>query len=66
MSKEAENDTQICPECFGATIVFKGKALESMYMICPRWKEPGHLSEGEIEDKLRRVRQFENPSGRCA
>ncbi len=35
----------VCPECFGKTILLRGKGLDSEYYVCSRWKEAGHLTE---------------------
>jgi len=62
MSEEQER----CPECFGKTVMFKGKGLDMQYMICSHWKEPGHKSEDEINAEIARVRSQVRPSGRFA
>ena len=55
-----------CQECHGVTIMFEGKGLDMQYKIRPYWKEPGHKSEGEIEQEISNLRRNIRPSGRFA
>ena len=55
-----------CPECFGLTVQFWGKGKDMQYRICPRYKEPGHKTEAEINQVIHQVRMSVNPSGRFA
>ena len=64
--KEGEIGELECPECHGTTIMFKGKGLDMQYKICPYWKQPGHKSEGEIEQEIARIRRNICPLGRWA
>ena len=65
MSVEDSN-SEPCQECMGMTIIFKGKGLDIQYKVCPYWKEPGHKSEGEIEQEISNLRRNVRPSGRFA
>jgi len=53
-----------CPECFGRTVMWRGKKLDLQYQVCSRWQEAGHMSQNEIQETIQRVRRLENPSGR--
>lgn len=37
-----------CPECGGVTIKYRGKGKDLQQWVCPRYKEPGHLSQEEM------------------
>lgn len=56
----------VCPECFGQTIIFRGKGLESQYKLCSKWKQPGHLTEAAIKEKYEQMGRIICPSGRFA
>ena len=58
--------TDVCPDCQGLTIQYRGKGKDSDYRVCPRWQEPRHLTETEITDSLQSFRRAVNPSGRFA
>lgn len=61
------NDKPTCPECFDfGTIMLRGTGRDTQFMVCPLWREPGHLSEAEIRAKLAQIRHRLNPSGRTA
>jgi len=53
-----------CPECFGKTVLYKGKGLDSVYYICSRYREAGHKTDAEINAEITRLRKLLNPSGR--
>jgi hypothetical protein len=56
-----------CPECVTfQTILIRGIGRDAQFMVCPLWREPGHLTEDEIREKLAQIRQRLNPSGRMA
>lgn len=55
-----------CTECDGRTVEFRGSGSRTEYRICPRWREPGHLSREEIAERLAVAAMTENPSGRTA
>ena len=57
---------EVCPECFGQTILFKGKGKDTQYKVCSKWPGPGHKTEVEINQIISRVRRQLNPSGRFA
>lgn len=55
-----------CPECDGRTVEFRGRGTETQYRICPRWREPGHLSREEIAERIAVEAMAEHPTGRTA
>ncbi len=57
---------EICSECQGRTIDFKGKRLDMQYRICSQWQKPGHKTEEEIKQEIARERRAACPSGRTA
>jgi hypothetical protein len=42
-----------CEHCGGDTIRFRGTGLDTESWLCPRWRDPGHLSEAEIRARKR-------------
>lgn len=61
-----EDRAPICSECTGTTIMLRGSGLDTQFKVCSRRKEPGHLTEDEIRERLASIRQRLNPSGRTA
>jgi hypothetical protein len=55
-----------CVECGGQTIEFRFAGKDTQYRLCPRWREPGHLSESELRTELQAERLAASPSGRQA
>lgn len=55
-----------CTECDGRTVEFRGSGASAEYRICPRWREPGHLSRDEIAERLAVEAMTEHPSRRTA
>ncbi len=53
-----------CPECEGRTVEFRGQGKMTQTKLCPRWREPGHLSEAECKAKIGMVVDAVMPSGR--
>jgi hypothetical protein len=41
-----------CPNCGNQTIQFRGRGQDLEYMICPRYREPGHLSDAEVKERF--------------
>jgi hypothetical protein len=41
-----------CPDCNGETVRFGGAGLSMQYCVCPKWKEPGHLSGEDIGKEI--------------
>ncbi len=60
------SDHDPCPECKGVTVEFRVHGLNTEHKICSRWREPGHLSEAEIREKIRAVTVALRSSGRFA
>ena len=56
----------LCPECYGKTVMFGGNGMDTQYKICPRYKEAGHKTEAEITTEIQRVQRLIRPSGRWA
>jgi hypothetical protein len=63
---EERNRQLPCVECGGRTIEFRGTGLNTQYRVCPRFREPGHLSEDEMVNALATARGNLTPSGRTA
>lgn len=63
---EDANEAAKCPECNGVTVMTRGKGTDTQYMICTRWKQPGHLDQIDIEMRVRELRKELRPSGRFA
>ncbi len=66
MSEPTKTDAEPCSECCGATVQFCGRGLNLEYRICSRYKEPGHITESEIREKIAAARTEARPSGRYA
>ena len=66
-ARERMNDeTKTCSECAGRTVLFRGHGGGTQYWICPKVREPGHLSAREIEERILLARTTIKPSGRFA
>jgi len=57
---------KICTVCQNKTILFRGKGLDTEYYICPHYKEAGHLTEKEINQKLIDMKKLLLHGGRWA
>jgi hypothetical protein len=55
-----------CEDCGGRTIEFQGLGKDTLYRLCPLWLHPGHLTEEQWRNELRRELAARNPSGRQA
>jgi len=55
-----------CPECHGRTLEFRRTGKDTEYKVCSRFLQPGHLSQGEIQAKIRQIMRGVFPSGRQA
>lgn len=66
MNDEKQEGAPVCPECFGATVTFRGHGQETQYMVCARYQQPGHMSEGEVKAAVQQKMRREWPSGRYA
>jgi ssDNA-binding Zn-finger/Zn-ribbon topoisomerase 1 len=64
---QAKSEEQKCPECLGATVLFKGQGLDRQYKVCSQWEKPGHLTLEEIRAKIGQDARLSAPSsGRWA
>lgn len=64
---QAKSEELKCPECGGATVMFRGKGLDREYKVCSQWEQPGHLTLEEIRAKIGQdARLSAPPSGRWA
>lgn len=58
--------TPNCPNCDGRTVEFRGSGDDAQFRICSRWREPGHLSREEIEERIAVECMTQRPSGRLS
>lgn len=47
----------VCLECGGKTVMFKGRGLYLQYKVCSKWEERGHLTRREILDEIKERRR---------